>query len=140
MASGEEEMRKSLEEILALYDIKMEPLTEDPSTEQAQRRGDYAEIISTAQQRLDDLTERAEAIYKRVGMTREQLEAYAANPANFTKEQWDALQRVKEACEKYKKEAHAWIGQEYGQKASSDKKEEKPKKHPFAKKKNWIPL
>jgi hypothetical protein len=138
MADGEEEIRKALEDVLAMYDIKLEeqPVSEEDAKEA--RFGDYSEIISKTQQRLDELNEKAEEIYKRTGMTREQLESYASNPNNFTKEQWDALQKVKAACDKYKREARARIGEE-----QFEKKGEKPrKKEPgrFAKKKHWIPL
>ena len=58
-------------------------------------------------------------------MTREQLEAYAANPNNFSKEQWEALQKVKEACDKYKREARARIGEEqFDQKVEKQRKKQ----------------
>jgi len=138
MAGSDEEVRQALEEVLGMYDIKleMEPTSEEDAKEE--RFGDYSEIINKTQERLDDLNEKAEAIYKRTGMTREQLEAYAANPNNFSKEQWEALQKVKEACEKYKREARSRIGEEqFDQKVE---KQRKKQPHRFAKKKHWIPL
>lgn len=138
MADSEEEVREALEEVLAMYDIKLDLAPPSEENEKERRYGDYSEVISKTQERLDDLTEQAEAIYKRTGMNREQLEAYASNPNNFSKEQWEALQKVKEACEKYKREARIKIGEEQ----IEEKVEKERKKEPqrFAKKKHWIPL
>lgn len=136
MADSEEEVRKALEGVLELYDIKLEKPKEGQSADE--RRGDYAEIINKTQEKLDDLSEKAEEIYKKTGMTRDQLETYAANPNNFTKEQWEALQKVKQACERYKREARAQIpDKDFEQKAETQRKKQPQK---FAKKKHWIPL
>ncbi len=134
MASqGEEEIRKALEGVLKLYDIKL-----DAPTEREDGSNDYSEIMGKTQAKIDDLTEKAEEIYRRTGMTREQLEAYAANPNNFTKEQWEAIQKVKEACDKYKQEArNQIIDEQFEQKAQSGAKGKQTAR--FAKKKHWIP-
>ena len=72
-------------------------------------------------------------------MTKEQLEAYSANPNNFTKEQWEALQKVKMACETYQNEALSRIHDpEFNEKSVAQERKKQP--HRFAKKKNWIPL
>ena len=56
MASqGEEEVQQALEEILKLYDIKLEDL----QGEEDEIRGDYSQIISKTQDKLDDLNEKA---------------------------------------------------------------------------------
>ncbi len=138
MAGSEEEVQKALEEVLGLYDIKLEAAPDDEQTSKEERYGDYSEIINKTQERLDDLNEKAEDIYKRTGMTQEQLEAYAANPNNFSKEQWEALQKVKEACEKYKREAQSRIGEELFEEKVETKRKKQPQR--FAKKKHWIPL
>ncbi len=138
MSGSDEEVRQALEEVLAMYDIQLEV---DPTSDEGakeERFGDYSEIINKTQQRLDELNEKAEEIYKSTGMTHDQLEAYSANPNNFSKEQWDALQKVKEACEKYKREAHAKIGEERFEKTTEKPRKKQP--HRFAKKKHWIPL
>ncbi len=72
-------------------------------------------------------------------MSEEELEAYSANPNNFTPEQWEALKKVKDACEKYTQEAQVRMGtQQFEKKA--EKRERKKESHRFAKKKHWIPL
>lgn len=138
MSGSEEEVRKALEEVLAMYDIKLDLTSPSEEDEKERRFGDYSEIISKTQQKLDDLTEQSEAIYKRTGMNREQLEAYASNPNNFSKEQWEALQKVKEACEKYKREARHKIGEEQFEEKVEKERKKQPQR--FAKKKHWIPL
>jgi hypothetical protein len=140
MASqGEEEIREALEEVLKLYDIKLEEPPSETIEERKQRVNDYSDIIGKTQAKLDDLTEKAEEIYTRTGMSHEQLEAYAANPNNFTKEQWAALQKVKEACERYKQEAKSRIGDtQFEQKVEAQERKKQPQR--FAKKKHWIPL
>jgi len=132
-STSEEDIRLALEEVLKLYDIKLElPVQENAPN-------DYSEIISKTQTRLDDLNEKAEEIFNRTGMSREQLDAYAANPNNFTKEQWESLQKVKEACEKYKQEARGKIQDpQFEQKAQTIQRQKQPQR--FAKKKHWIPL
>jgi sugar-specific transcriptional regulator TrmB len=137
MGSSEEDIRAALSEVLKMYDIRLEenPI-ESPAIEGP---GDYSEMISKTQTRLDDLNEKAEEIFKRTGMTREQLEAYASNPNNFTKEQWEALQKVKEACDRYKREARNLIvDPKFEQKVETGEHKKQPQR--FAKKKHWIPL
>ncbi|MEZ5315238.1 MAG: hypothetical protein R3E91_03385 [Chlamydiales bacterium] len=138
MSDSEEEVREALEEVLAMYGIHLD--IQPPSDEEAreERLGDYSEIISKTQQRLDDLNEKAEEIYKRTGMNREQLESYAANPHNFTPEEWQALQKVKAACQKYKRAAQSIIGDEQFKENLVKKRKKQPNR--FAKKKHWIPL
>ena len=134
MAGSEEELREALEGVLKLYDIELE---EEADSEEEEGYADYSEIINKTQERLDYLSEKAETIYMRTGMSEEELEAYAANQSNFSKDEWEALQKVKEACEKYKKEARTRIGEEHLEK--QPKKARKKQTHRFAKKKHWIP-
>lgn len=139
MSDAEEDVRKALEEVLKMYDIELDLESESDEMAKERRYGDYSDMISKTQEKLDELNEKAEEIYKRTGMTEEQLEAYASNPSNFTKEQWEGIQKVKEACDKYKHEARAHIGEEqFTEKV--EKKKAKKQPHRFAKKKNWIPL
>jgi|ERR1700722_6331751 len=135
---SEEDIREALDSVLKLYDIKLEQ-TEENERGKSQGKGDYSEMVGKTQAKLDDLNEKAEEIVRRTGMTREQLEVYASNPNNFTKEQWEALQKVKEACDKYKREARASIGDEqFEQKIEQHQRKKQPQR--FAKKKQWIPL
>lgn len=135
----EDEIREALEGVLKLYDIKLDDLQNEGAESTKEREEDYSEIIGKTQARLDDLNEKAEEIYKRTGMSREQMEAYSSNPNNFTPEQWEALKKVKDACEKYKREARNRIADpQFEQKVEQQQRKKQP--HRFAKKKHWIPL
>lgn len=139
MTSSEKEMQQALKKILDLYDIKLDTPAEDKKKPEEEEKTDYSEIISKTQDRLDELNQKAEEIFQRTGMSREQLESYASNPNNFSKEQWEALLQVKEACEKYKREARTVIAEQPGQ-TGEGKKPRKKAEGRFAKKKTWIPL
>lgn len=138
MSSNEEDIRKALNEILVTYgvDIKAEEQTEE---EKRVADEDYSDIIGKTQHKMDELNQKAEEIYKKTGMTREQLDNYASNPNNFSKEQWEALQKVKSSCEKYKQEAREQIGVERLEQKTEGKVRKKQLGR-FAKKKHWIPL
>lgn len=133
-----EDLRSALSEVLKIYNIKLE---EPRAPEGEVAENDFSEIVGKTQSKLDDLSEKAEEIYKRTGMTREQLEVYAANPNNFTTEQWEALQKVKAACERYKQEVRGRMtaaDPQYEEKVVKQKRQKQL--HRFAKKKHWIPL
>ncbi len=134
----EEGIMNALEEVLTLYDIKLDDVAPSAEEEKAERYGDYSEIISKSQDKLDDLNQKSEEILAQTGMTREELESYGANPDNFTPEQWEGLQKVKEECEKFKKNARGIVGEKQLEKTV--KKQRKKQTHKFAKKKDWIPL
>lgn len=138
--SAEEEIRKSIEEVLTLYNIKLEEELVQEEEQKRERYGDYSEIINKTQEKLDELQERAAKIYEKTGMSREQIQEYASNPDHFTPEQWKALQRVREACEKFHRQTRDTIGEENLKVVSNSKKERKKQSQRFAKKKNWIPL
>ena len=141
MSKSEAELRAAIEEVLTLYDVKLEDYVEDPEAPPESRADDFSDIISASQQQLDVLSVKTEEILERTGMTEEQLEAYASNPNNFTKEQWEAIQKVKQACETYKQEARARIGEkEFVKTAEKAEKKRQKGAGKFAKKKQWIPL
>jgi ATP-dependent Zn protease len=137
--NSEKDLVRTLEEVLKLYGIELDKDVGAGGKGGEKGAVDYSEIIGKTQAKIDDLTERAEEIYKRTGMTREQLEAFASNPNNFTPEQWDTLQKVREACEKYKEEAKKLIvDEQFEQKVAAQQKQKQLQR--FAKKKHWIPL
>lgn len=130
----DDEVYGALQEVLQFYNIEVDS---SPEEESGQRK-DYGELISKTQDKLDDLTLKAEEIYQRTGMTRQQLEAYASNPNNFSKEQWEMLEKVRFACEKYKQEAIRRIDDGNFEEMVAKQKEKKQLGR-FAKKKHWIP-
>ena len=126
---SEQEVKEALEEVLALQGIHLEEKESE----------DYSEILSKTQDKLDELNEKAELLLKKTGMSRDEMEIYAANPANFTPEEWNALQKVKEACEKYKRDTSRVISQHVGETSSTEPLRKKQERR-FDRKKNWIPL
>jgi hypothetical protein len=134
---SEAHLKKALEDVLKQFNIQLEPARESEAGSKSTQQNDYSEIISKTQEKLDELNEKAEEMLKRTGMTREQLEAYASNPNNFTKDQWDALYRLRETTEQFKRQAQ---GITKGEGDAEAPRTEKKQKHRFGKKKNWIPL
>ncbi|MCB1180737.1 MAG: hypothetical protein KDK55_01770 [Chlamydiia bacterium] len=139
--STEKRLRSAMEELLAIHGVE---LSEDELPEEEQkalRLGDYSAIAEKTQEKLDELNEKAEILYKKLGMTPEDVAAYSSNPDNFTPEQWEALRKVKEEADNYKKSALETMGDKTVkqiQEASPTKKKKKGI-HRFGKKKNWIP-
>ncbi len=136
--TSSEKMRKAFEEVLKEFNISLEPVPETEEEKRAERFGDYSEIIGKTQQKLDELNEKGEVLLKKTGMTREQLDIYASNPANFTAEQWEALRKLQAATEEFKKQATGIVGEEKFEKIVERK--QKKQQHRFGKKKHWIPL
>lgn len=122
---SEESMKDALEEFLSLYGIKLDPAK------------DAGQVQVNIQEKIDELNVKGEELLKKTGKTREEIEAFGANPRNFTPEQWEALQKVKKAADDFKRKAYRALPAQ-----ALEKKEEgeKPQKHRFGKKKHWIPL
>lgn len=136
--SASEKMRAAFEEVLRQFNVTLEPIEEEESDKKIDRYGDYSEIISKTQHKLDELNEKGEELLKRTGMTREDLEIYATNPANFTPEQWEALQNLRSSTEEFKRQTYALVGKE--KEVKTIERKQKKQQHRFGKKKHWIPL
>lgn len=134
----EEGMRKSMEELLKLYNIELDPnaLKPDVQTEDV----DYAEVILKTQEKIDELNQQAEEIYKQTGMTKEELEAYSMNPNNFTKEQWDILEQVRAECKEFEEKAYAMLPKEERDAARKEVPVVKKKKKKPGAKKDWLQM
>lgn len=138
MAKDEARMRKTLEELLERFGIELKSGTSSSGMrdlEKADRGGDYGEIIEKTQQEIDRLQQEAEGILKQTGMSREQVESYVANPANFSQEQWEALEKFRQEVAEFKRQAHAIAEAELPKAKTPQLK--KSKKGP-GKKKEWI--
>jgi hypothetical protein len=127
----------SLKEFLDLFEIKIE-IPENRERSAAEVHGNYTEIVNQTQAKLDEYNQKGEEILKNTGMTREQLEAYASDPNNFTPEQWEGLKKLKAATEEIRKRTYRIAGGENLKKTID--KERKKQHHRFGKKKNWISL
>lgn len=58
-----------------------------------------AQAVQLMTQMYQQMMAQTKAIAEKSGMTEEQLAAFARNPENFTKEQWDSFQSSKEKME-----------------------------------------
>lgn len=136
VSDPERELVQALKQVMKMYDIEIE---EDILIkENGEEIADYSEVISKTQAKIDELTQRAEEIYKKTGMTREELLQYAANPNNFTKSEWESLQQVREACEQMKQQTHHLLEKPQKEMLRHEPKSGPSQKRKFAKKKNWL--
>lgn len=137
MMSEEEPLKKAVKELLIQFDVTVEEM--GPLEEEAKKQAEeYTPLIQSTQSTIDELNEKAEEFLQKSGMTREELEAYAHNPNNFTKEQWEALQKVREITDYYRRQIRVKLGDEVVK--TAEKRTEKKQAHRFAKKKHWIPM
>lgn len=134
----EDGLRKSMEDLLRLYNIEIEPGTLDP--DEVSGEVDYAEVIAKTQDKINDLNQEAEKIYESTGMTKEELDAYSQNPNNFSKEQWEILENVRNECNEFKQKAFAMIPQVGGNEDEKAPATPKKKKKKPGSKKGWIQM
>lgn len=136
--SSNDKMRQAFEEVLKQFDITLDMSLANEDEEKIERYGNYSDIVSKTQEKLDEMHEKGEEMLAKTGMTRDQLDTFASNPNNFNPEQWEALQKLKQATEDFKRQVRS-IG---GESTVAKSVERKPKKqqHRFGKKKDWIPL
>lgn len=57
---------------------------------------DMKEVIESFKKKHDEIQLKLEEIYAKVGLSSHTLKSYLDNPSNFTKEQWDFLQKERE--------------------------------------------
>lgn len=134
--SADEKLKGALTEFLGLFDIKLDIPEEERSD--AAIKGQYGEVVKATQDKLDEYNIKAEEVLQKTGMTREELDAYASNQDNFSSEQWQALQKLREATEELRRRTYKVVGEENLKK--SIEKERGKQAHRFGKKKDWLPL
>lgn len=141
MSNYSEELKKELAEALRTFDIDISnDLTEKRENLEEDQR-DYEEMSILTRKKIDDLTEKGEQVVRDSGMSREALEAFGNNPNNFTSEQWEALQKIKEVTAEYKKMNLEGMSSQFQESIEGTvEKDKKKQKGRFAKKKDWIPL
>lgn len=139
---AEREMIGAMKEVLGKFGINLsqEIIRDDAGEELA----DYSEVINKTQERMDALNHEADELYEQTGMTQEEILEYGNNPDNFTPEEWQAIQKVKEACTAYKKEIREklivpgeQLNQELSQKSENTTKSS-GRKRKSARRKDWL--
>lgn len=141
MAQQQSAFVDQIKEILQLYGIDVETNGSEPQDKNI----NYADLMKKTQNKVDELNSQADELIRKLGMSREEIENYSQNPQNFSKEQWEMLQKVRRECEVFKEktikaldEAGAQvIEQQKPEKNNPTKRKEKKK---FVKKKNWLQL
>jgi sugar-specific transcriptional regulator TrmB len=99
---SERAMIHAMKDVLNKFGIKL-------NQDIIQRKGgeeisDYSEVIAKTQERIDTLNKEAEDLFNETGMTQNEILEFGDNPKNFTDDEWQAISKVKEACDQYKKE------------------------------------
>lgn len=141
MADKESDVKKNLVDALKSLGVDLDDTTKQKRSSPEEEYEDYSEMSHKTRQKIDELNEKSETILEKMGMSREDLEAYGTNQNNFTKEQWEALQKIKAITEDYKKMALDGIKESMSQDILEAEKKEIKKQHTrFAKKKDWKPV
>lgn len=127
-----------MQEILDLYGIQIEKGKANEVGED-----DLVEVLSKTQDKIEDLNKQADQIAAGMGMSRDDLEAFANNPDNFSQEQWEVLQRVRQECDSFRdrtvKSLEQAGAEARGEPAPEAGKKKKQKKK-FGKKKKWLQM
>lgn len=96
------------------------------------------EVIERLEEALRTLDTEMERIYKNTGMTREQMEEFAQNPDNFSRDEWKLLGEVRQELDIFQKEAESLLGPTAMEvPAGEHEVVEKPKKRGLKGKKGW---
>ncbi|MCH9610236.1 MAG: hypothetical protein S4CHLAM81_00590 [Chlamydiales bacterium] len=136
VSDAEKELVGALKQVMQMYDIKLD----DEILKEAEGEEviDYSEVISKTQDKIDELTMKAEEIYKKTGMSREELLEYASNPNNFTRSEWESLEQVREACDQMKNQTSHMLERPQKELERQKPASSKKQKRKFASKKNWL--
>lgn len=137
----ENHLIKQMKEIFQLYGVVLTP---HPPKEGPV---DFVEVMTKTQEKIEELNQQAEEVTKKMGMSAEELEAYSKNPKNFTPEQWELLERVRQECELFKtrtieslNQAAADVERALRQVQPTEKEQAPPTKQPRkgVKKSQWL--
>lgn len=141
MKNKAEELKKELAEALRTFDIDISDDLTEKKESLAEDQRDYEEMSLLTRKKIEELSEKGNEIIDESGMSREALEIFGNNPNNFTKEQWEALKKIKEIASEYKKMSIEDFSEDFVKEISDEEKKEKKKqKGGSTKKKDWIPL
>ena len=136
VSDSEKELISALKQVMKMHGIELdeELLTKDEHGEFV----DYSEVISKTQSKIDELNQRAEEIYKKTGMSREELLEYSSNRSNFSQEEWESLERVRHACDQVKQESLQLLEKPEQEMLRHRPKSGKKQGKKFAKRKDWL--
>jgi len=115
--------------------------TEPPPAEEA-IGADPNELLESLESTLDELKKESERLTAQSGMTKEELDAYAHNPDNFTPEEWRLLTQIREQLDGYRLQAKEFAdrGPEMFEEESEKPAKPAKKKKKGGKKKGWMQM
>lgn len=96
---------------------------------------DLEKLLERTQGVVDKLNKRAVELAAKSGMSREDMGKFVENPANFSPEEWTALQAVKGQVEQFQKMVMKTVAS--GQEPTA---KEAKATHKAPTKRHWIPL
>ncbi len=106
---------------------------------------DTADLMEVLQANVDMLKSKKESFKEHADIDTSAVKGYIANPNNFTKEQWEAIQKTKEHFRQYEREVDmalesGEIRQVVIEERKLLKKKRKKRSKRFKKRKNWIEM
>lgn len=121
----------------------LEALKESPQLDEIKEPADVDTLTKQMEATMKDLNQKAEELYKATGMTREQLQAYAENPRNFTEEEWQLLTEVRNQVKHFQQRAEQIVEQGITEKLDEAHPPRKPAKKKGSakgrvKRKDWM--
>lgn len=124
----EGDMTNAFEEVL---DLLQQAQPVDPSLEGL----DIDQVVERLEESLEQLNSQMEEVYKTTGMSKEELEQYATNPDNFSKEEWQMLEQIRGQLSTFRDEAEEVMS---GVPKQIDGEGEEPKKGRRRRRKHWL--
>jgi len=102
---------------------------------------DMDALIAQMETSLKHIETQAEEIYAKTGMTKEEVDEFAQNPDNFSKDEWDVLTLIREKVDTFQEEAErvAEEGIPMLKEEGPGKKKGKKGAKKRVKKKDWLP-
>lgn len=128
------EMNAIIEDVKKAIDLPIDAEGKMPSGAHLTLE-DLEKLLERTQGVMDKLNEKATTLAEKNGMSREEMAKYIENPANFSPQEWEAMQAMKKQVDQFQKLLMRTViaGQEPKQAAT------KPSS-PGLTKRNWIPL
>ncbi len=108
MAEEEEKGQKPGDMSDAFHEV-LDMLQKAPPPEPAGDAADMDAVVERLEEALDKLNEQMDQVYKATGMSREELEAYAADQKNFSEEEWSLLGQIRGELDKFREQAEATL-------------------------------
>jgi len=128
---------ESEEDLSQLFAEVLQTLEEAPKIDHLEGEQDLDAMIEQMEKSLEEIRASAEDLYEQTGMSQEELESFAANPDNFTPDEWALLSQIQEKVETIKHTTEGIAEGEPIAKPPKGTRKLKGKKKP-PKRKKWL--